>query len=184
MVTFTDDHTEPVNYEYFPVNESIRFIDSVIDTSRSKGKPLLLPDQLNIALKYTDGQLLASSILCHSASRAVGRNRDQRVDPSFSFDSNTMHQWSSSIARFEDPKQFDPPGDTYHFWATFSMGLALRRNYRKNAAASTGYRFLFQHGADVMDVARRYIAKNPLIHKHKEVDRMGLRLGWELGSYK
>jgi hypothetical protein len=93
-----------------------------------------------------------------------------------------MRQWSDSIARFEDPKQFDPPGDTYHFWAAFSMGIASRRNYQQNPGASQGYKFLFQHGADITDYARRFIARKPLLYKHRKIDRIGLRLGWDAVS--
>lgn len=181
LLAFTDDHTETIHQEYFPVDQSKHFIKEVIASSRLRGAPLQLPEQLRIALEYTDGQLLAASILCHSASRAVGRNRDQRVDPAFKFDTDTMRQWGASIARFDDNKQFDPPGDTYHFWATFSMGLALKKAHHQQQATCLAYRTLLYYGTDIMTGARKVIG-NPLRFKHKEVDRMGLGIGWNLGS--
>lgn len=182
LVTFTDDHTETIYQEYFPTTQINHCIEEIISTSKLKGTPLQLPEQLKIALKYANGQLLPASILAHSASRVIGRNRDQRVDTAFKFDANIMQQWSASIARFDDARQFDPPGDTYHFWATFSMGLALKSLGAHDQPASLAYRILFYYGADLLDFSRKFIAKNPLQYKHKEVDRLGLRIGWILGS--
>ncbi|MFH0936795.1 MAG: hypothetical protein V1808_00695 [Candidatus Daviesbacteria bacterium] len=182
LVTFTDDHDGPINNRYFPVNNSSRFIDRIMETSRLEKNPLNLPRQLEIALEITDRQAMASVIICHSASRAIGRNRDQRVDPCFKFSSEDMQQWGSSIARFEDNKQYDPPGDTYHFWATLLMGMTLRRSFTKQPAECVAYAFLFYYGADIMAASRRFLARNPLVYRHKEVDRMGLKIGWNLGA--
>lgn len=182
LVTFADDHDERVPREYFPVDESHHLIEKIISTSRKVNAPLELPQQLEIGLDLSDGRVLAAAVLCHSASRAVGRNRDQKIDPSFKFTADTMQQWSSSIARFNDTKQYDPPGDTYHFWATFSMGMALRKSLSKEPTACLAYGTLFYYGADVMDVCRKLIARNPLRYKHMVVDRMGLKIGWKLGE--
>lgn len=182
LVSFADDHMEPLSQKYFPVDESHHLIKRVLRTSNLIDAPLSLPNQLDIALEITNGQLLAAGILCHSASRAIGRNRDQRIDSSFRFTSEEMKQWSASIARFDDANQYDPPGDTYHFWATFSMGMTLRRSFEQQPISSMAYGLLFYLGADITDASRRFVARNPLFYKHKEVDRMGLKIGWDLGS--
>ena len=51
LASFTDDHTEIIHQEYFPVDQSIRFIEEVIAGSKSKKAPLPLTEQLSIDLK-------------------------------------------------------------------------------------------------------------------------------------
>lgn len=181
LITFSDDHKRPITSENFPVSESLKYIGKVISLAQTSQRPVYLPEQLNLGLEITEGQLLPAVIICHSASRAIARNRDQRVDQRFNFPNEAITQWSQSIAYFETTTGYDPPGDTYHFWATTAMGLALRKTLGQDPITCAVYGALFYFGADIMGGARKAIARNPLHHKHREVDRIGLKIGWELG---
>ena len=180
LVTFSDDHQVKIAREYFPIQESLDYIEAVRNLSEANERPLLLLEQFSVALGVTDSQVLPAAILCHSASRAIGRNRDRRVSSNFRFDEEDFYSWGNYIARFDSPNQYDPAGDTYHFWATFTMGLALRLNSRYDRTHCLVYGALFYFGADIMRNARQIIARNPLHYKHREVDRLGLEIGWNL----
>lgn len=183
LVTFTDDHQQKVAREYFPITQSLDYIEQVFKQSNQAGRPLYLDEQFGIGLKLADNHPLAAAILCHSASRAIGRNRDQRVSSRFIFEDQRFHQWGEAVARFDSQTQYDPPGDTYHFWATCSMGMALGKGLKSQLPAVIAYGTLFYFGADIMDHARKLVARNPLHYKHREVDRLGLSVGFRLTHF-
>lgn len=178
LISFWDDHNVKVAREFYPVDQCLSYIAKVIQTSREFYRPLDVTEQFQAALELTGNSCFSATILAHSASRAIGRNKDHRVSQKFVFSPSEMLEWGQSIARFESTDKYDPPGDTYHFWATCAMGMAVNSNEAaKNSFAKIPIAIMFRNGSNIMSAARTMLAGNPLYFKHKETDRLGLQIG-------
>ena len=182
LICHVDDHDIPIPGAYLPVDQTRDMIDHVLSYSERMQRALTIPEQYDIALNIADNYPTAGAILAHSASRAIGRNRETRAGDKLTFTFDEMRQWSRAVARFDDGMHRETPGDTYHYWACFTMGMASKSLEEDERIAAILCRSLFFHGAQLMNSARNVVTANKgsLLYLHEEVDRLGLETGIEV----
>ena len=183
--SFTDAHSGKIQQEYFPVELSTTFLSLVYEQFLKKGKPLNLFEQYELALVLADGNHLAAGILAHSAFRAAGRNRDTRVDIKFHFDMDTRIKLEQSVAPFDINFSpiLNPLGDTYHFWAQFSAGMAYYFKQKDTQIRASIFYVIFYHAPSLIHIVHEKMRRMPVVFGlHSNVDRMGLRMGIKMAQ--
>ncbi len=185
LCSFCDDYDDEIMVEYFPVNESLQFLEIVLQKG-SPVEPLKIDEQWSIALQISEGNPIAASIICHSALRAVARNMDKRVGPSFDFPMDFRIRAAKAIACFPSglSKHRDPLGDSYHYWSTVLAGMILILNRKRPLIARAAYRAMFYYSANLMYLVRQSLFGHQLLFgTHGKVDRLGLTHGLKLGRW-
>jgi len=119
LVSFVDDYVGPYPDELFP-HDAVHALRLVL---RARERVLRIDEQLEVALETTGGRPLAASILLHAVTRQIARDRDARALGALEWDERLRD--AAWIAPFAPPIAGggDPPGDTYHYWANFAVGL-------------------------------------------------------------
>ena len=186
-IAFSDDHGSSLHREFLPKEKALKYQYNLIKATEIKGLCLTIPEQYEIALNITEGHPLDASTVAFIGSRTIGRNHDKRVSSNgrgnFDYDNNDMDKWLKSIAYFDISPKFDPLGDTYHWWTCCTMGMLLKAHSDQQPKKTEAFNFLFNHGAEVMVLLRKWVAQRPLNYVHKEVDRQGLYVGWKVADH-
>lgn len=184
--SFSDTHRGTIAQEYFPVELSLQFLEAVYENAKHQGKALNAADQYVLALRFANGNPLAAAILAHSAFRMAGRDRDTRVHSEFSMDLDSRIVIANSVALFgaQENTVTDPVGDTYHFWAQYSAGMVSYFKGRDNPLQSGLFYLVFKNGSNLMQLVHEKILGKPVIFGfHKEVDRLGIRVGLKMAKW-
>ncbi|HBQ15511.1 MAG TPA: hypothetical protein DEF51_31785 [Myxococcales bacterium] len=178
LVSFVDDHVEPVPEELFPPATS-RFLEEVAQAAR-RGMVLDRRDQLAIARSSASSPFEALAI-CHAGIRQLARGRDTRA-----LGGPIGLGWrcatGRAIAAFPEAwsRGGDPLGDTYHYWANVIAGVcaATLGGLRGRCIAR-----LFHAGPVLMTAVRERTFRRRLFYgNHAAIDRLGLRHGLALGA--
>ena len=121
LVSFVDDYEGPMPREMFPRHEAGALRLALRD--RASGRVLAVDEQLAVAVGATGGNVFAAAVALHAVTRLVARNRDSRALGSLSWEERLTD--ASWIAPFPAAiaGRGDAPGDTYHYWATFTAGF-------------------------------------------------------------
>lgn len=186
LVSFVDDYQGPIPAEFFPERELARVLQALDARCQAVGRALLLGEQMRIALECTNGHVFGAVILLHAASRIVARGRDRRACPSLDFPLDERLRRGQALAGFSLPpgEPFDPPGDTYHYWATFAAGLHGCLARRRSLAVPAAVQGLFRLGPTLMSAVRGGIFGRALFcGPHRTVDGMGLLHGQSIGEH-
>jgi hypothetical protein len=192
VISFSDDHDNPICREYFPVANMVALASDIIKSSCERGRPLRLDEQYKIALSSSANHPFAAAVLLHGTYRAIGRVWDTRVHPSLRIplqmnDSEmlSMLALARATASFDDGSRLDDPlGDTYHFWAQYSVGMAAQYAAQQKPLAAASIRALFHYGPNIMTLVReRIMGKTQAAGNHIQEDRLGLCLGERIAAY-
>ncbi len=185
LCSFCDDYDADIMKEYFPVEESLQFLEAMLANS-SIGHSLKIEDQWKLALTITKGKPIAAAIICHAALRAVARNMDKRVAPAFNFPMDYRIKMAKATACFsmDLSKHHDPLGDTYHYWSTVLAGMIIVVNQKRSFFKRKAYQGIFYFSANLMYIVRQSIFRHTLLFgTHGKVDRLGLKHGIKLGHW-
>ena len=182
LVSPSDYHDRQIPEHLFPVDESLEFIDRVIERRKHVGKSVTIPQQFKIAMDITDGYPIAAALVAHSASRAIARNLDTRTDPRLEFSQEQMKEWAKSVATFPHIHRVneDAVGDNYHFWAYFSMGAATRATDAFSSVYAGVWNMALLEGGQILDFVRRKAThgRSPLLFKHAQIGEHAQWIGW------
>jgi hypothetical protein len=183
---FADQHNLRVNF--FPIlkNSCLDLIERIETGAKESGKPLKIPEQLEIALDIEKNDLTQAIILLALSTRIMARNYDKNIIP-LNITLERMQNWYSCVAPFgyhEDA--FDPPGDTYHFWNAVLAGASAQENREKNIyELVTGFvcDALYERTA-VLTQNLRYVLFRQKGNTHSTVDILGYNIGRALFAKK
>lgn len=181
LVSFVDDHNEPIPEECFPRAETLRLLELIQNASSHEHKPLDVTGQFALALTVCADPWTAL-LACHFATRQLARGRDTRVlGRTWALDVKKRYAAGRAIAPFPPELSIggDPLGDTYHYWANVlaavgsqSMGRALARHLVPG---------LFYAGPHLMLWIRQRTFRSRLFFgTHERIDRLGLEHGLAL----
>lgn len=180
MVAFTDQHSQPVCLNLFPIEQSMQYIDKVIKYSDKLNRQITLTEQLSIALEMAEHNLLGASIITHSGSRIIAKNSDTRISRMFDIPYPLIKKWRDCVSNFSalTGNYGSPPADTYHFWGAFVYGLVSEIKITpKDIFIDPVYRFLYTHIAEITDILRYKIRRIGGGTTHKEADLLGFHIG-------
>ncbi|MBI2599808.1 hypothetical protein HYW43_02700 [Candidatus Daviesbacteria bacterium] len=148
--------------------------------------PLLLHDQFAQALGITGPYPTATSILLMIATRAIARDQETKILGTDFLDSGKLDELQFKVAGFDEQwvesEPPDPTGNTYYFWTNVATSMLLRANRRTHLIEDVPSLVLFPSGAKIMELARRYSAKQPNPVSHKLPSRYGLQIGRSLAD--
>lgn len=190
VISFSDDHQNPIAEEFFPIEEMLQFLQEVQTRYKDSGKKLNVIDQFEIALSLSNQNPVGAGLLIHSSFRSVARVLDTRVSKRLKFpvtsaaEEISMTGIAECTAHYrENSSNADPLGDSYHWWGQFAAGMVFELHRTGSPIQSSMYRNAFYFGPDLMKFARETLmGKTMIAGNHKEVDRQGLRLGKEMGE--
>jgi hypothetical protein len=169
LVSFVDDYEGPYPEELFPAAE-VHALRLAL-----RGRPRTIDEQLEAALATTGGRAFAAAILLHAATRLVARNRDSRALGDLAWTERALDAaWIAPFAP-EVAGDGDAPGDTYHYWANFAVGMQaeIRGTLVPRAVGAA-----FYAGPVAMTWIRGRIFRSTLFAgSHAICDRMGLAHG-------
>lgn len=173
LVSFVDDFAGPFPSELFP-RERVDELRRALRAAAGDGV-LTIDEQLAVALGVTDGGLLAASVLLHAVTRWLARDRDGRALGRLGWDERLRD--ASWIAPFAPhvAGNGDPAGDTYHYWANFTVGIhvELERSLAPRALGA-----MFHAGPVLMSAIREGLFGSTLFAgAHALCDRQGMRHG-------
>lgn len=179
LVSFTDDHAEPVPSDVLPRDESLALLERL---DRSAGPPLSPPEQLRSALDLTRDPWRAL-LACHLATRQLARGRDVRaLGERAPVDLEERCRIGARITAFPVliSEGGDPLGDTYHYWANVIAGVTAAHH---GGWRGEGVRRLFHAGPYLMRLVREGVFRSRLFYgDHRHVDHLGLSHGLALSS--
>lgn len=139
LMQFTDYTSD--GSVHVPYQEISCLHHEVVSVSKKRGTPLDLPEQLDIALEYNNGDVINSLWQIFVTSRMYGRWLDSAIvsdlpNMSRSEKLQEMHSWRNAVAAlkaYEPDRAQDPAGDTYYAWThalakvVFSVGTSGSR---------------------------------------------------------
>jgi hypothetical protein len=178
LVSFTDDHEQPVPFDVLPRAETRALLDAL---ASYVGPPLAPPGQLAIARRIAADPWTAL-LACHLATRQLARGRDTRAlgdDVPVAVEARC--RIGACIAAFPAAlsEGGDPLGDTYHYWANVIAGVTAASH---GGWRGRGVERLFRAGPYLMRVVREGLFRSRLFYgDHRHVDHLGLTHGLALG---
>lgn len=181
LVSFVDDHNQPIPEECFPRVETLRLLDLIQNAFSPEHEPLDAPGQFALALTVCADPWTAL-LACHFATRQLARGRDTRVlGRTWALDVKKRYAAGRAIAPFapELSGGGDPLGDTYHYWA--NVLAALGSQSLGGDRAQRLVPGLFYLGPNLMLWIRQRTFKSQLFFgTHARIDRLGLEHGLAL----
>lgn len=182
LVSFTDFHKLKIpGYLIPPVALCREYIDAI----NTSDKPLLLAEQFDIAMSQVGPYPMAAALLAMLSTRAVGRDMDNQILPGLNLDEKTLQEFPFKIGSFgkdwvgKEPP--DPTGNTYYFFTTLTMGMALQANTNPNLEDSM-VKWAFDHGVKMMWYGRIFGAWQPNQVTHKLPAEYGFKTGFYLAN--
>jgi hypothetical protein len=172
LVSFVDDYAGPYPEELFPPEEAVSLRRALLAAGPA---PLTLAEQLTVASAEVGGRTFAAAVLLHAVTRAVARNRDRRALGDLPWTVRLREtEWVAPFPA-EVAGRGDPPGDTYHYWANFVVGLHVEMRGRLGPRALGA---TFRAGPFAMTWIRGGLFGRTLFAgAHAACDRAGLRHG-------
>ncbi len=179
LIGRTDDYTGPMPTELLPSADARALMDDLSAAATAAGRPLDVCEQLDVALRATDGHPLAAALLLHLAVRVLARGSDRRRDPALALWLDERLALGAAIAAFADSPN-DPLGDARHYWAMVCAGMAsawAKQTGRRGAGRLL--HLVFYLGLPPADRVRLRL-EGPRADR-VGISRMGLRHGISLG---
>ena len=177
-IQFSDEHRENLSKSSLPPEQDVVAYTSAILAAKSE---VGLPEQLQIALKITGGNLIGAANLLFIASRIYARDLDRRAYANITPNQQDIIRWDAQLVPFqtEGVNIYDTAGDMYYFWTQFFIAV-LSKSINKFKAASL--RRIYQNGHQIMYTVKRKIAHQKIISEHYEASRLGWAVGLEIAE--
>lgn len=176
---FSDQHKQPFSQQFIETIGNIEILVSLLEEkARQAGRPLLLSEQLSVALDFSEGDISLAVLRLSVATRAIARGFDQRITPDLKISRERIANWQNVVAALcLNQSLEDPAGDTYHFWNAVLLGISANERdgfYGEitGKVAETVAR-IAPHAAEIL---RYRICGHPG-QTHPEVDYVGYEVG-------
>jgi hypothetical protein len=144
-------------------------------------KPLNLAEQLEIAMKINNGDLLSSLYMLFVASRTYARWLDEPlIDSGLNSQDklNQMQEWRESICGFKDTdNNQDPAGDKYYAWTHVLASYVYEVLPQKQNIATKSTERLFKRGTSIMHGIVHKINKQAVPNSHLIASVYGNSIG-------
>jgi hypothetical protein len=177
--SFTDDYSSAPPTDLFAVPAALAILRAL-----EHEEHIPVNEQLAIGLGVTSGELFTAVMGLHTATRVLARGRDRRLHPGFRMSLEERLERGRAIAPFhpDDSRGGDPMGDTYHFWANVLGGIYAGCPWLTTRQRAFVAGMLYA-GPWLMRGVREMAFGSTLFYgNHARVDRLGLRIGLELGG--
>jgi len=182
---FADQYGTGYASEFFLPEMSRGFVDQVMQKAEAIGRPLSLPEQFDIALEISHGNVFAGVLSAHFGARAISRNMDKIISPRLQFSLSDYDKWKfKSVA---DLKKINEErgktegvldvGDVYHFWGGVAGGLLTSTiNHPRDVLFNLGYAAVHYFGDEITQLKDK-ITGIESKHLHGPADKAGFTTG-------
>lgn len=184
LIQFTDYTPELQQYANTPYAHIDALHNSIIERASQRSGPLSFAEQLDVALRQTEGDLPESLWRLFMTSRLNARWLDGKsIDrlPDFSHEEKVdrMVQWQRALraCKTNDEGFQDVGGDTYYAWthalaSVIFEALPVRSSKATQYAAKT-----FQNGTEIMRRVIHKVSPQAVINNHNAAGNYGNAMG-------
>ena len=177
-IQFFDNHSEPLPKTTLPPSKDIKeFIQYVLESSNK----LDIRKQFEKLLNISRGNILGAANIAFLATRLLARGWETRAYPEIEINPGIIRKANQRLVGFEGyaNSSNDTPGDTYYFWTHFFASSAYSQLGGGNADIFNG---IFRVGTPLMQFARKYVARQPMIGEYNEASMLGRHIGLAIGE--
>jgi len=167
-----------------PYESVIGLHQAITDRAKEIG-PLDYADQLDVALKNTDGDMIESLWQLFITSRFYARWLDAKIIdnlPNYSQEQKValMLEWRGAIAACKEPqpgRAQDPNGDTYYTWTHTLAKAAFSLTPERESRVTRGAVRVFERGTDIMHKVVHTFNKQGVDSNHNVAAAYGNAIG-------
>lgn len=184
LIQFTDYVPTLQPYAETPYDQIDSIYNGIIDRAQQTSNPLSFAEQLDVALKQTNGDLPESLWRLFITSRLHARWLDGKAInglPSFSHDEKVekMTRWQRSLraCKTNEIGFQDVSGDTYYVW-THALATVIFKALPARTTRITQYiARMFEHGTEIMQAIIHKVSPQEVANSHSIAAEYGNAIG-------
>ncbi|BCX14886.1 MAG: hypothetical protein KatS3mg088_569 [Patescibacteria group bacterium] len=176
---FSDQHNQPFSQQFIERIGNIEILVSLLEEkARQAGRPLLLSEQLSLALDYLERDASLAVFKLSVATRAIARGFDKRITPDLKISRERIANWQNVVAALcLNQNLEDPAGDTYHFWNAVLLGISANERTGIYGRMTGQFVEITARLAPLAAEILRYRICGHPGQTHPEVDYVGYEVG-------